>query len=1289
MLMKLTRLAVFSIIGLLLGSLVPQPAMANVNHIHPHLLSSLTVNGQVPLQKNGAAGFDPYFSDYVFNISGPLSAVELAWGLDSDPDANVELSLVRYLTLGGHTIPGNSYLPEPPASLSTAQSFTIPKDDLCHVSDPDSEICHDPPAYALILLTVNHGSVSFDYRLELAWPDSTDIFFSQMFDPGPMIGPVPSTIVVNGPQFLKFPTPSLTDATGGQAYGWLSTRDDFIPVGGYGFVDRMETYTAFSMNYADPDDFTLFIQSMSDSSFAPGRPGAAYRSLNMYGNAAEYFEFEVSIHGQVTTWDPWIYGHYQVELKSWPDGATLDTLDSRTSARNILSTGTACNSVDSQSCSNIFTLSVSVTSANQVYTNSAEYLLLRQTDITLQPQISVHWSDDTTEVTGLDWQGWFEIPNVIDAQATPSGKTLAGFTTTPGGLAVEYLPGETVPVFENLDLYPVWQSYLLPGRIDIFGSSIQFAPCSNDPNENCLNLITGGASAVEHQSRFSDTDMFFITLDVSEEFLFNNPEDDHLQTISIDAPTGTTTVTAFGSMDYRLADFQNATFGGDRYISDTGISLADTDVCTEWSGCHEAFFLSMNNRVDFDSWTGIVYFVLDFNPSQRHNISYVDNEFMPLIPQPASVQQPLPRGWLDFQAQAQPSVEGFSFNGWGSYNSPERYLTGPMFPILQDDTIFPWMAYVLNIWSEGVQIDTRTIDFPVFPSELTIPTSVNGDAFVGWSLTDGGTPIADPANYMIQGPGPVNLYAVFGEDSPYPNSFEVFGNSMEFGPCLNDQSTVCASVTTGQQAPVVYPSASLTLPAGGVGGSIDLFLVTLEVSNTFSPVNSSDDNQQRVDYSFPAGTQGSVTLGSLDHRIPDFLDLEVLLADGGQVISDEILCSDNGCHEAIFLRIESNSDTRSWAGVVAIVLDFNPTQRYNLTYLNSDFTPRSEQPASVRNPLPRGWHEIDPGFEPATEGFTFLGMDTDSNTEVFLPIPFLPVLQNENIFPILEFELSLWSEGVKVSELNPNSPVSLNELTVPTSSMGHTFVGWSLADGGDLIESPGTFMIQGPGPVNVYAVFQAPSFEIRLSVEGELTTVTTTNTTNLAALTTPVHSQNHVFLGWSLTDGGPLITDSSFTLAAPGPHTLYAVFEQPQAEPEQTPGSEPEQTPTSPESSAPSQPLPVTSEAKEEQSSIFSGPSGGELSLSIRKVNENQVKFYAEFPQVGQKIQFMVQRADGSWRERGWLRVEESDLSVTGEYQGLQNGRFFIRTVTLRDGTNRLRVLVDGVIVGGTKTFQQ
>jgi hypothetical protein len=544
---------------------------------------------------------------------------------------------------------------------------------------------------------------------------------------------------------------------------------------------------------------------------------------------------------------------------------------------------------------------------------------------------------------------------------------------------------------------------MLPGRIDIFGSSILFAPCSADPDENCLNLITGGQSAVEHQSRYSNTDMFFITLDVSEEFLFNNPDDDHLQSISIEAPASTVSFTALGSMDYRIPDFGNSIFGGDRYIPDTGISLEDSDVCTEFSGCHEAFFLLMSHRVDFDSWTGIIYFVLDFSPSQRHTVSYVDNDYQPLSPQPASVQQPLPRGWLDFQAQTQPSVEGFSFNGWGSYSSPERYLTGPMFPVLQDDTIFPWMAYELNVWSEGVRIDTRTIDFPVLPNQLTIPTGVNGDVFLGWSLTDGGA----------------------------------------------------------------------------------------------------------------------------------------------------------------------------------------------------------------------------------------------------------------------------------------------------------------------LIENPDSFMIQGPGPVNVYAVFQVPSFDIRLSVEGELTTVTANSTTNLSELTSPVHSQNHAFLGWSLTEGGLLITDSSFTLAAPGPHTLFAVFEQPQAEPEQTPESEPEQTPESepeqtpesepeqtprsPESSAPSQPLPVPSgslasdptETREEQSTIFSGPSGGELSLSIRKVNATQVKFYAEFPQVGQKIQFLVQREDGSWRERGWLRVELSDLTDSGEYRGLQNSRFFIRTVTLREGTNRLRIVVDGAVLGGTQVFQQ
>lgn len=99
-------------------------------------------------------------------------------------------------------------------------------------------------------------------------------------------------------------------------------------------------------------------------------------------------------------------------------------------------------------------------------------------------------------------------------------------------------------------------------------------------------------------------------------------------------------------------------------------------------------------------------------------------------------------------------------------------------------------------------------------------------------------------------------------------------------------------------------------------------------------------------------------------------------------------------------------------------------------------------------------------------------------------------------------------------------------------------------------------------------------------------------------------------------------------------------------------------------------------------------PDAGEFSAWTKLLaNGSQVKFYAKYPQVGQKIQFMVQRPNGSYRELAWLRIEQDDLTEAGEYKNLTNGIYFIRTVNLNLGKNRLRILVDGEMLFPTRTY--
>ena len=102
---------------------------------------------------------------------------------------------------------------------------------------------------------------------------------------------------------------------------------------------------------------------------------------------------------------------------------------------------------------------------------------------------------------------------------------------------------------------------------------------------------------------------------------------------------------------------------------------------------------------------------------------------------------------------------------------------------------------------------------------------------------------------------------------------------------------------------------------------------------------------------------------------------------------------------------------------------------------------------------------------------------------------------------------------------------------------------------------------------------------------------------------------------------------------------------------------------------------------------LLNGPDGGEFSAWTKKISDTQVKFYSKYPQLNQKIQFMVQGKDGIYREIAWTRISQDRLDANNQYTDLTNGIYFIRTINLREGKNRLRILVDGVQLGATRTY--
>lgn len=121
----------------------------------------------------------------------------------------------------------------------------------------------------------------------------------------------------------------------------------------------------------------------------------------------------------------------------------------------------------------------------------------------------------------------------------------------------------------------------------------------------------------------------------------------------------------------------------------------------------------------------------------------------------------------------------------------------------------------------------------------------------------------------------------------------------------------------------------------------------------------------------------------------------------------------------------------------------------------------------------------------------------------------------------------------------------------------------------------------------------------------------------------------------------------------------------------------------------------VPSQANENQIGSFEtmsseGPDSGEFKAWTQMMWTGQeVKFYAKYPPVGKKIQFMVKNPQGIYEEFAWLRVEAEDLDENGNYTNLQNDIYFIRTLKLEDGLNRVRIYLDGETVWGTKSYSR
>jgi hypothetical protein len=101
------------------------------------------------------------------------------------------------------------------------------------------------------------------------------------------------------------------------------------------------------------------------------------------------------------------------------------------------------------------------------------------------------------------------------------------------------------------------------------------------------------------------------------------------------------------------------------------------------------------------------------------------------------------------------------------------------------------------------------------------------------------------------------------------------------------------------------------------------------------------------------------------------------------------------------------------------------------------------------------------------------------------------------------------------------------------------------------------------------------------------------------------------------------------------------------------------------------------------------GPSGGEFKAWMKRLSRTQAKFYAKFPQLNQRIQFMHQIGNRRYVQRGFIRITSANIDANGEYIGLTDGVYYVKTITLSPGRNRLQILVNGRQYGRIATYNR
>ena len=179
---------------------------------------------------------------------------------------------------------------------------------------------------------------------------------------------------------------------------------------------------------------------------------------------------------------------------------------------------------------------------------------------------------------------------------------------------------------------------------------------------------------------------------------------------------------------------------------------------------------------------------------------------------------------------------------------------------------------------------------------------------------------------------------------------------------------------------------------------------------------------------------------------------------------------------------------------------------------------------------------------PTKEGYTFKGWSLTENGEIVNNIESTAVTQNTIYYAIFEintYTVTFMSDGSVYGAPQTISHGSSSTLPASPTKEGYTFKGWSLTDGGEIVNNiDSTAVTQN---TTYYAVFEINSYNVTFMSDGSVYKTQIINHGSFATLPVNPTKEGCVFSGWSLTDGGEVVSNID-SIAVTQSTTYYAVF---------------------------------------------------------------------------------------------------------------------------------------------------